>query len=661
MILVAAIAPSTHGHGDGVEGDLANMGMKKLEAGANPKAGLRSNRTHIRTRALVQGSPDRIGQWSGIINTPVVPIFATLLPNKKVLMWDSVGDAPTESFPDHNFTRAAVWNPNNNTFVRVDVSGFNIFCAGFAHLADGRLFVAGGNKDADLNGIRQTHIFDFKTNSWSRGPDMAYERWYPSVAALANGEHFVMGGGPNTHEVRQTNNLMRSLTNAVLAHSKEYPFIQTSIDGRVFYAGPQSFMGLLNTSGTGVWQFFGNRDNIRRSYGSYVMFDVGKFLVAGGDRPPTTSAVTIDLNSGAPSVSATSNAIYPRRQHNMTVLPDGTVLTTGGLSSSAALVDLNAGVYAAELWNPATGTWQELASAEVTRQYHSVALLLPDGRVMTGGGGICGTCQQVGYLRKDMEIFSPPYLFKPDGSGELATRPTIGIVPGAIAYNNSWTLQTPDAASIAKVSLIRLGAPTHSQDMDQRYIPLNFTRSNAQLQIVAPANANIAPPGYYMLFIVNSSGVPSVAKTIKVQSSTSFVSTAIAKHSNKCLDVPDGQIANGVSLQQLSCNGTKAQSFKFSSVSGVPNTYKIINTNSNKCVDVNGSSSNDGEAIVQQSCKNILSQQFRLEPVDNGYYQLIARHSDKCIDVDGISQSNEATIIQWPCHGGNNQQWKLNY
>jgi hypothetical protein len=656
---VVATSPS-QAHGDGVEGKLANQGMKKLEASANPQAGLRSNSRNARVRALVQGSPDQIGQWSGIIGAPVVPIFVSLLPNGNVVMWDSVGDGPTESFPNHNFTRAAVWNPSNNTFVRVDVSGYNIFCAGFAHLADGKLFVAGGNKNSALDGIRQTHIFDFNTNTWSRGADMAYERWYPSVAALPNGEQFIMGGGPDTHEVYQTNNTLRVLTTAVFGHSREYPFIQTNVDGRVFYAGPRQQMRSLSTAGTGSWQAFGNRDSFDRSYGSYAMFDIGKFLVMGGGIPPTNTAVVINSSSGSPSVSATSNAIYARRQHNLTVLPDGSVLATGGLNSNAGLVDLNAGVYAAELWNPATGTWRELASAQVTRQYHSVAMLLPDGRVLTGGGGICGDCQRLGYLRKDMEIFSPPYLFKPDGSGQLAARPSISSAPTAISYGQSFTISTPEAATISKASLVRLGAPTHGQDMEQRYIPLNFTRGTGQLSLTAPANANIAPPGYYMLFVLNG-GVPSMAKMVKVQanSGSTFNSTAVARHSNKCLDVPGSQTANGVQLQQWPCNGTNAQNFQFRPVVGVANTYNIVNVNSNKCIEVNGNSTSNGAAIVQRSCLGSTNQQFRREALGSSYYRLVAVNSGKCVDVYGASVSDGAKIIQWTCHNGSNQQWRL--
>jgi hypothetical protein len=667
--LAMAIASPSQAHGDGSEHRLANMGMKKLEATANRNAGLRRYSKNARVRALVQGSSDQIGQWSAIIDAPIVPVFTALLPNGKVLMWDSVGDAPTESYTNHTYTRAAVWNPNDSNpttaFERVDVSGFNIFCAGFNHLADGKLFVAGGNKNAGLNGIRQTHFFDFNTNTWSRGPDMAYERWYPSLAALPNGEQFIMGGGPNTHEVYQPNNIIRALTTAILAQPRKYPFIQTNVDGRVFYVGPERAMRSLTTAGTGWWQIFGNRDNINRAYGSYVMYDIGKFLVTGGGAPPTSSAVVINTTSGAPAVSATSNSIYARRQHNLTVLPDGTVLSTGGFNSSANLVDLNAGVYAAELWNPITGTWRELASAQVTRQYHSTAMLLADGRVMTGGGGICGVCQQVGYLRKDIEIFSPPYLFKPDGSGDLADRPTITSAPATIDYNQPLTITTPDADSITKVSMIRLGAPTHGQDQGQRYIPLSFTTTSGsgQVNAAAPVNANIAPPGYYMLFILNSSGVPSVASMVRVQgnssSSTSFVSTAVARHSNLCLNVPSSQLVNGVQLDQLSCNGSNAQNFRFQPIAGATNTYNLINVNSNKCLGVQNNSLANGAKIIQNTCNSSASQQFRLEPTVDSYYKLVAVHSNKCLDVSGAALTEGAKIVQWACSAADNQQWRI--
>jgi hypothetical protein len=515
----SSLAHTTDEHSEGIEQKLANEGMKKLEATANPLAGLRRSKTLRTNTSTSQSPPNVIGQWSSIISAPVVPVFSSLLPNGNVLMWDSVGDNPIGSTPTHTSTRVAVWNPNDNTFTRADVSGFNVFCAGFSHLPDGKVFLAGGNKDSLANGIRQTHIFDYTNNSWSRGPDMNYERWYPSVASLPNGEQFVMGGGPNMHEVLQLDNIFRVLTTAKLSHPRDYPFIQTSVDGRVFYAGPQSQMRLLNTQGTGKWQNVGQRDGVYRYFGSYAMYDIGKFVVFGGGNstsPPTNGGVTINVNSGSPIVAPISNATYARRQHRMTVLPDGSVLTTGGFSGNQKILDLSTAVYPAELWNPTTNTWQVLASAMVTRQYHSTALLLPDGRVMTGGGGICGICKKFGYLRKDMEVFSPPYLFKSDGSGQLADRPTITDAPQTVSYNSSFDITSPEASSINKVALIKLGSETHSQDMEQRYIPLNFTPGSQTLSLTSPVNANIAPPGYYMLFVINNEGVPSIAKMIQV-------------------------------------------------------------------------------------------------------------------------------------------------
>ncbi len=488
---------------------------EREQTGYNPELGITMQAATIAATAHIDG------QWSGVQNWPVIPVFVSLLHDGRVLAFDSVGDAPTESFQNHNFTRATIWNPISNQFtdVRVD-TGYNLFCSGFASLPDGQLFIAGGNADAALNGLRETHLFSSSAPNWSRGVDMSFTRWYPSVTPLANGEMLITGGGPATSEVRQTNGQIRKLSNAAQnywAH-REYPWLQTAPDGRVAFVGPDTQLGYVTTSGNGAWQNTIRRDNTKRTYGSYAMYDIGKILIAGGGNQNSghsqQSTVIIDLNNN--TVSSTDSMAFRRRQHNLTILADGSVLATGGFSSNAGLVDLTNAVYTAELWDPETETWASLASESRARQYHSTALLLPDGRVLSAGGGICGSCQQVGYLQKNAEIFSPPYLFRADGSGQLASRPVIENSLDEIGYSQQFIVETPQANEIIKIGLVRTGSVTHSQNMEQRYIPLSFVQSNGALEVTTPDNANIAPPGHYMLFIIDNAGVPSVSKMLRV-------------------------------------------------------------------------------------------------------------------------------------------------
>jgi hypothetical protein len=467
--------------------------------------------------AAVASDPGQVGQWGPVVDWPVVGIHVALLPNGKVLAWDSVGDRATETFPVHDFTRATVWDPATGAHTAATVdTGYNVFCAGFAHLIDGSLFLAGGNRDAQLNGIVQTHLFNPANNDWSLGPNMAAGRWYPSVTPLTNGEMLITEGGPDTPEVRKTDGSLRTLSTASL-NLPLYPWLDVAPDGRVFYSGPDQTLRKLDPAGSGSWQSLGQRDTINRDYGSHAVYDVGKTLVAGGG-PSSSDARVIDTNGASPQVTATSPMAFGRRQHNLTLLADGSVLATGGNSTGAGLVDMNGGVYNAERWDPATGQWTTLAAQAVTRQYHSTALLLPDGRVLSSGGGICGTCDQVGYLAKNAEIFTPPYLFKKDGSGELAARPEITDAPATVSHGTSFQITTPNAASIQKVGLIRLGSQTHSVEMEQRYLPLGFTAGNGTLTASVPANMHTAVPGVYMLFIVDSAGVPSVARMVNVSS-----------------------------------------------------------------------------------------------------------------------------------------------
>ena len=371
----------------------------------------------------------------------------------------------------------------------------------------------------------ETHTFEPTTNRWSLGPVMVASRWYPSVTPLSNGEMLITEGGPDMPEVRTTAGGLRALSTASLS-LPDYPWIDVAPDGRAFYSGPDQTMRSLDTDDGGAWQTFADRDALDRTYGSRAMFDAGKILVTGGAFSSADSRV-IDINGSTPRVTETEPMANGRRQHNLTVVADGTVIATGGNSSGASLVDVNNGVYPAEQWNPATSHWTTLASMRVTRQYHSSALLLPDGRLLSSGGGICGDCAAQNYLAKNAEIFSPPYLFRKDGSGELAPRPTLTSTPARMPYATPFEVATPNSASIGKLALVRLGAVTHSVNMEQRYIPLSFTAGAGILRATSPPDPNIAPPGVYMLFAIGADGVPSHAQMVTLDPSAPAPGPAI--------------------------------------------------------------------------------------------------------------------------------------
>ena len=177
--------------------------------------------------------------------------------------------------------------------------------------------------------------------------------------------------------------------------------------------------------------------------------------------------------------------------------------------------DASTATLGADLYDPVAGTWSSAGTCAYPRLYHSTALLLPDATVVSAGSNpVRGTYEQ------HIEIYSPAYLFTTDGNGNTiaATRPTITSSPTNIGYAGSFQVQTPNAANISSVVLIRAGSTTHAFDMDQRLVGLTFTVGSGVLTVTGPPNANIAPPGYYMLFLVNSAGVPSIANFVQVSS-----------------------------------------------------------------------------------------------------------------------------------------------
>lgn len=451
--------------------------------------------------------PAVVGQWSEVKQFPVKATHTSLLPNGQVLFSPSFkgGGEPH------------VWDPVTDTVISTPNPGYNIFCSGHTLTADGRVFSAGGHIISP-QGLPHATIYDPTTNTWNRVPDMNAARWYPTTTTLNNGDILTISGTIDTGKWNDTpqvydvsENKWRTLSTAVKRVSY-YPFVYQVSTTKVFVAGNQKISRFLDITGTGKWlntleSNFGNR-----SAGSSVMYDDGKILILGGGTNKqftTNTAEIINLKASSPKWTYTSAMPVKRRHANSTLLPTGEVLVTGGTKGINDEADLAAKM--ADVWNPTTGKWTRLSANTIYRGYHSTALLLPDGRVLSAGGEKSG---------ESYEIYSPPYLFK-------GARPVISNAPAQVGYGSTFFVETPDASSISKVRWIRLGSVTHSFNGSQRINTLNFTKKSDGLDITSTANAVITPPGHYMLFILNGNGVPSVAKIIKVGNINSPLPSAL--------------------------------------------------------------------------------------------------------------------------------------
>jgi galactose oxidase len=464
------------------------------------------------------------GKWDAPVDWGIVPLHIHLLPTGKVLAWGKFETDGTMGMP-------RLWDPASGppTTARMIPVDTMLFCSGHAFMADGRLMVSGGHKKDD-RGLDVTNIFDPATESWVAGlPKMAQGRWYPTVTTLADGRMITIAGRDTTKTVVLLpeiweNNRWVQLTGA----SRNFPYYPRDFvapNGKLFYAGEQVQgrwldVDVVTTSGRGKWTSSAGLKHLwasARSYGSAVMYETGKILYAGGGggssgSTPTATAETIDLNLAAPHWSNTDPMSFARRHLNATILPDGQVLVTGG-TSAGGFNNLSGAVHAAEVWDPQTGHWTQLASNSIDRGYHSVSLLLPDATVLHGASGDAKdpVTHQLYPRQANHEIFRPPYLFK-------GARPTItGLSKWTVSYGETFTVTTPYAKQITGVRWIRLGSVTHAFNANQRANALTFSPASGTVNVTAPANGRLAPPGHYLLFILNRNGVPSVGRVVQVQ------------------------------------------------------------------------------------------------------------------------------------------------
>ncbi|MBD2532333.1 DUF1929 domain-containing protein [Nostoc flagelliforme FACHB-838] len=455
-------------------------------------------------------------------SAPILPIHAALLRTGKVFFFCGSGNDPNRLNTPYD---SVVWDVNKGTFTRqappLDSNNqpIDIFCAGHSFRPDGMLLVAGGTLRYDpFYGSPSALMFDPIAEKWVKIPSMNNGRWYPTVLTLGSGRILAVSGPdkdgklnrqPEIYSVNFPNGWNAFPTTSALP---AYLHLFLLSNGDIFYSGAQ--MGgtgvtprILTLPGTFTQSITEKvvpglqNPGFGGDQAASVLLppaqDQKVMIIGGGGDTAINRVNIVDLKASNPTYVAAKPLNYARKHHSAVLLPDRTVFVCNG---SKINEDTTQSMLPAEIYNPATNTWTVVAKQNVPRVYHSVALLLPDGRVVTAGGN---PRRRVDELR--LEIYSPAYMSRP--------RPIIQSVPQiTLSYGLQFTIQTPQAANIKWVSLIRPMATTHSCDAEQRLVdvPINF-RDATSLNVTITNNRNIAPPGWYMIFITDNNGTPSVA------------------------------------------------------------------------------------------------------------------------------------------------------
>jgi hypothetical protein len=513
-------------------------------------------------------------------DSQVLAIHATLLQTGEILYFG--GDEHSQAQHDaNNIDHTRLFRLNDNAILPMTSPTTDVFCSGHARLADGRLLVGGGTEEwsgevgfhdhvLGFPGLRSAWIYQPHARSWFRAADMNPQpghemantgggRWYPMLLTLGSGEVLAIFGHPNATDTRHRNNNTERYSPAVnnwfrlpevaeavaityFDHFLNFCRVHLLNDGRVFFVTSVNGNRFFDTA-TGT---FGGAVITAPTDPVYVDWHCQSVLLPllpgdsyrprillTGDQTPRR----IDLGDATPAWAATSarqgTAAGKFRKFGLSVLlPNGKVFVTGGVNSASDSSDA-LGVLEAEIYDPGidwvagsytaagTDSWATVESATVVRNYHSTALLMPDGRVWTAGSSknaAAGDPAAVAEHR--IEIYSPDYV------GAVG-RPTITTVPDLVSYGETFRIDTPDAGIIRRVAMMRCGSVTHAGDHDQRYVALSFTPDGPNaLNATAPPSSNVAPPGYYMLWIIDQNGLPCAnASFIRLTSLACFIIT----------------------------------------------------------------------------------------------------------------------------------------
>jgi hypothetical protein len=465
------------------------------------------------------------GQWGDVIDWPVIAIHSVLTPDGEVLTYGTNDDGVQGAQFYYD-----IWNPETGIHNLTDNTlGVDSFCSAPLVLPGTKeVFMPGGDArygEGQNKGIVDAPIINTETYNLSAASDMSYARWYPTSITLPSGEILLAGGIDEAGNASFTPEIYSPLTDSWrsmfgaanyeafggLEARWWYPRLWVAPNGLVFgMAGSQAFY--TDTAGTGSVELLDSSGMTTGGHMSTaVMYQPGKILQVGGNLG-TAGAFVVDINSETPVFRDVPAPEVGSRQSwsNVTVLPNGKVLLTGGGGGDNVLELAN---YTPELWDPETEEWTQLPNHQLARLYHSSALLLPDGRILMAGGGAPGPI-----INTNAEIYSPGYLF--DELGNEASRPD--IVEDLNTYNagDSISFTYNSDRPLARVTMIKTGAVTHSFNNEQRFIELEYQIEGNQVTTQLPTNAYETPPGYYLLFILDDAGVPSIGKFLDINVAT---------------------------------------------------------------------------------------------------------------------------------------------
>ena len=529
FVRLTAVSPAAGTGTEVAAAEIYLQGVPHVLAAPAPSNTLTAQRLLATQAPTISTNPAVVGEWGPTIGFPIIPVAAALLPNNEMLVW-SADQALAYGGGNDPYTQTAILNLTTGAVSEDTVSNtnHNMFCPGVVILPDGEVMVTGGLSD------QQTSIYNPATNTWRAGPPMNIGRGYQGMTLLSNGQAFTLGGswsgllGGKLGEIWSPTGSWRELTNVPATpmytadaqgvyRADNHGWFIASSGGSVLQAGPSKQMNWISTTGAGSITPAGTRGTSADAMnGNAVYYDTNKVITMGGapdyqNANATNQAYQVQIGSPGtdPTVTQVGSMNYARAFANSVVLPNGQVVTMGGQTYAVPFSDANS-VLNAELWDPTTGTFTVMAPEAEPRNYHSVGILLPDGRVFSGGGGLCGTCST---NHPDGQIFTPPYLLNADGT--LRTRPTITSAPTTAATGQTITVTT--GGPVTQFAMVRYGESTHSVDNDQRRVPLSIVSSSGDTyQLAVPSDPGIALPGPYMLFALDASGTPSVSTTLSI-------------------------------------------------------------------------------------------------------------------------------------------------